>query len=289
MGNNIVNCSSSWKLLKDGCKMLKPIVRWTLVDDEDVDVFKDIWILDKCINRWPTFVVPHDDEAVFVKELIQNGCWNVPKSLNMFGTYLVCLILQVKIAQDGGGDEMELVQQKFGLTIVGMAFNALNQHRSEFLQWNWFKKLKLNARVDLFWWRVFKNAIPTFKFLQQRRLRDNASCPRGCIAIEDTEHVLCTCLKLKEVINLLNLWGFGIPVFRSYEESVIWMESIALKRGLLANLYCNAVFLSWKARNKRIHEGMEESPSFIASNAICYTSILHTIAISLWATGMSIN
>ncbi|PKU80715.1 Putative ribonuclease H protein [Dendrobium catenatum] len=273
MGSNRINYSPSWKLLNEGCNMLKPIVRWTLVNGEDVDVFKHTWILDKSINRWPTFVVPHKEEAFYVKELIHNGTWNVPKLFYMFGTDLVSLILQLKIDQGSGKDEMELVQQKSGLTVAGMAFNALNHHNSELYHWNWFKNIKLNARVKFFWWKIFKNAIPTFKYLQQRRLRDNADCPRGCSAIEDQEHVLCTCLKLKEVINLLNHWGFCIPKFQDYEDCTKWLEMISRKRGLVANLYCNAVFLSWKSRNKKIHEGTEESSTFIASNAICYTSI----------------
>ncbi|XP_020684353.2 uncharacterized protein LOC110100971 [Dendrobium catenatum] len=275
MGSNRINYSPSWKLLNEGYNMLKPIVRWRLANGEKVEVFNDTWILDKSINRWPTFVVPHEEEAFYVKELIHNGSWNVPKLVDMFGTKLVSLILQLKIDQGSGKDEMELVQHNSGLTVAGMAFKAINHHNREQNHWNWFKNIKLNALVELFWWKIFKNAIPTFKYLHRRRLRDNAECPRGCTTIEDQEHVLCTCLKLKEVINLLNLWGFCIPKFRNYEDCIKWLEMVARKRGLVASLYCNAVFLSWKSRNKKIHEGMEESSTFIASNAICYTSILN--------------
>ncbi|PKU83444.1 Putative ribonuclease H protein [Dendrobium catenatum] len=48
--------SSTWKLIQKGAESLFPVLRWKIADGKRVDTFKDIWILDKSIDKWPTFV-----------------------------------------------------------------------------------------------------------------------------------------------------------------------------------------------------------------------------------------
>ncbi|KAI0492266.1 hypothetical protein KFK09_026535 [Dendrobium nobile] len=116
-------CSSStYKLLNEGLKMLKPIVKWSLVNGDSVDVYKDIWILDKSLDKWPTFVIPHDSNPALVSKFIQNGSWNVELLMESFGRDLVNLITQIMITQEGEEDRMELIHQKYGLSIGGLAY-----------------------------------------------------------------------------------------------------------------------------------------------------------------------
>ncbi|XP_020704485.1 uncharacterized protein LOC110115563 [Dendrobium catenatum] len=58
--------SASWKILSDVGNCLKPIIRWNVVNGVNIDVFSDTWILDKSLNKWPTFVIPHDDNSFTV-------------------------------------------------------------------------------------------------------------------------------------------------------------------------------------------------------------------------------
>lgn len=42
--------------------------------------------------------------------------------------------------------------------------------------------------------------------------------PVGCKAREDVEHISDNCVKLWEVLNYLNIWGFGVPIFYLFYE-----------------------------------------------------------------------
>ncbi|KAI0492265.1 hypothetical protein KFK09_026534 [Dendrobium nobile] len=57
------------------------------------------------------------------------------------------------------------------------------------------------------------------------------------------------------------------------EQCINWLDTSSKKKDMVVNLYCNSIFLNWKSRNKYLHEGVEESSSYIASNAICQASI----------------
>lgn len=86
------------------------------------------------------------------------------------------------------------------------------------------------------------------------------------------EHISIICVKMREVFLVLNKWGFGIPLFDNIESCCTWLEHIVLHNGMLLNLFCNAIFLSWKARKKFIHEGVEEGTALITANVVSYSS-----------------
>ncbi|KAI0526865.1 hypothetical protein KFK09_002457 [Dendrobium nobile] len=48
---------------------------------------------------------------------------------------------------------------------------TMETEKIEDFAWSQFNKVKLNQRVKLFWWRMPKNAIPTYHFLCYRRLQ----------------------------------------------------------------------------------------------------------------------
>ncbi|PKU64470.1 putative mitochondrial protein [Dendrobium catenatum] len=55
-GSERCNCSATWKIILNGADYLHPIMRRRIKNGEKVDTFKDNWILDKIIDKWPTFV-----------------------------------------------------------------------------------------------------------------------------------------------------------------------------------------------------------------------------------------
>ncbi|KAL0927836.1 hypothetical protein M5K25_002051 [Dendrobium thyrsiflorum] len=170
-------------------------------------------------------------------------------------------------------DQVELTKLVSGKSISVLAFEAEMQYPTIKLYWNWIKKIKLNPRVEVFWWRLHHNAIPTFRFLEQRRLRDGNLCPRRCMVMEDYEHVAASCSKLDQIVQILNEWGFEIPYFGSFHDSRSWLEKSASNNVFLANLYCSAVFLCWKSRNKLVYENKEDSSLIIATNSVEIASI----------------
>ncbi|KAI0493884.1 hypothetical protein KFK09_024010 [Dendrobium nobile] len=250
------NKSTAFKILNEGFNSLYPIVKWDIANGKSVDAFKDIWILDKSINNWPTYMSPVEDDQFMVEDFISNGNWDEKNLKKVFGKELVDMIMKIQISEDKIVDSLVLINQNSGMSIPGL-----------------IRKAKVNSRVENFLWRLKKNAIPSMHFLCYRRIAVNAQCPRGCESNEDMEHIVCGCSKIKEIIQLLNCWGFGFPLFISSEQCLIWLENNVSTKRMMVNLYCTLVFLSWKSRNKRVHGGIEDNSSFIASEAIVQASI----------------
>ncbi|XP_028555486.1 uncharacterized protein LOC110110911 [Dendrobium catenatum] len=187
------NSSPSWRLIFSGAKMLRHIVKWCIKDGSSINIMKDNWIMDRNLERWPTFITIGDDNLPNLYEFISEGEWITDKLKCFFGEELVMVICNIKIDLDRDEDELELLKNFSEKTISAMARERkliLEDNNLSFIQhWKDIKKLKLNPRIAFIWWRMLKNAIPSCDFLMHRRLLNNNLCPRGCDMIEDGEHV----------------------------------------------------------------------------------------------------
>ncbi|KAL0912933.1 hypothetical protein M5K25_016355 [Dendrobium thyrsiflorum] len=254
------------------------------------------WRQRECrLEGWPSplSVLDDEDRKVLEEELSLEEVMGVVRNLRDINPQVMMYkdgvggLEDVTPAQEGPTgpiqpgpdiDEVELIHQCLGSTISALAFEASAGYSSGKLYWGWIKKLKLNPRVENFWWRLFHNAIPKFQFLMHRKLRYNNSCPRVCMEIEDFEHVVVGCSKLTQVIQTLNLWGFDIPVFQSFNECIVWLEWNASKHSFLGKIYYTVVFMTWKSRSKGVHGGNEDTTLFIASKTVSVASITSSIS-----------
>ncbi|KAL0920037.1 hypothetical protein M5K25_009143 [Dendrobium thyrsiflorum] len=157
--------SNTWKIILSGAKALAPVIKWKVKDGLSIDVFKDIWILDKCLNKWPTFVSVQHNEDMDLGCFIEHGCWNIDKLKMWFGIELVNLICQVKIHSYLPSDKVELISFKPGKSISALIADGLAYQTDRLSCFEWLKKLKMFPHVENFWWRIFHEAIPTLKFL----------------------------------------------------------------------------------------------------------------------------
>ncbi|PKU85468.1 Putative ribonuclease H protein [Dendrobium catenatum] len=89
--------SVTWKILCNGEKYLKPIVRWSVGNGRSIQAYKDIWLLDKSFERCHTFVNSMEDFNQAVDKFIINGEWDVMELQKHFGMELVQMIKTIKI------------------------------------------------------------------------------------------------------------------------------------------------------------------------------------------------
>ncbi|XP_020684615.2 uncharacterized protein LOC110101165 [Dendrobium catenatum] len=272
--NGNKSISAAWKIIKDGSKFLKNIVRWDIANVNSIDVFEDTWILDKCLNRWPTFVNPLEANGkLTVDYFISGSYWNLNKLYKFFGNELVRLICHTEIKSELINDNFDLIHMESGRTISSMAANINSSSNSVQSHWSWLKKSKVNARVENFCWRMFNNALPTFSFLSYRRLQTSSYCPRGCQEEENICHLICRCQKLVEIFKILDTWGFHITDFNNKEEVFEWLFR---QNHFMSSLLCNVIYLNWKERNELVHGKKGKSSMFIAIEAISFLRALKT-------------
>ncbi|KAL0910113.1 hypothetical protein M5K25_021053 [Dendrobium thyrsiflorum] len=172
-----------------------------------------------------TFVVVFEDDDTTLDFFIQVGRWNMGKLILFFGKDLVDLISNIQICQEPEMDVLELKRNLSGKTISALIREEAVMKEDELDPIAWIHKMKLNAMVELFIWRLCKGAIPTTDFVLKRKLATSNICPRGCGVVEDVDHVTTSCSKLlsggdnKNVIHFLhNMYSKEKKDGGSFEE-----------------------------------------------------------------------
>ncbi|KAI0519711.1 hypothetical protein KFK09_007170 [Dendrobium nobile] len=129
-GNSILNSerkqlsSSSWKIILSGEKALKQILRWRIKDGTSISVLKDIWLLDRRLESWPTFISSELDNLSILSSFITEGNWNVEVLHKYCADELVNQICKLKTEKDYPEDILELLKVHSGKTISSMVKTA---------------------------------------------------------------------------------------------------------------------------------------------------------------------
>ncbi|XP_028552325.1 uncharacterized protein LOC110102200 [Dendrobium catenatum] len=281
--------SSAWHILLDGGKALKNIARWNIGNGKSINVLNDTWLHDKCLNRWPTFInCVYLENATISEFLLNNGDWNYFKLQIAFHQEIIEIISQISIDIEVH-DNIELINWCSGKTVSALSFESIVSNRlsdDEYGFFNWLMKLKLNKKVETFWWRLGKKGIPTNVFFKNRKISDFINCARGCDSIESYEHIMVNCKYLIEVIMRIREWGIQIPFFNSLDDCFHSLKALTVQNSGMVKLYCTIVYLSWKNRNEIQHQKTAIPSSLVAANALYLaTSNVNPFLVS-WGTNL---
>ncbi|XP_020681557.1 uncharacterized protein LOC110098940 [Dendrobium catenatum] len=156
---------------------------------------------------------------------------------------------------------------------------------------SWIDKVNLNARVELFIWRMCKDAVPTKDYLMKSKLAISNMCTRGCGEVEDVDHVTTNCPKMLKVISILINGDFFIPIFNSFHQCMDELKSLSGMNSLMAKMYFSMLWYSWSNKNKSKHVKVEDSESIIAANVVSFVSIDKLIKVlsNYWDAGIIID
>ncbi|XP_028556733.1 uncharacterized protein LOC114581213 [Dendrobium catenatum] len=252
--------SKAWQILLDGGRHLKSIIRWKVGNGDEINVLNDVWILDKCINRWPTFVDCNSLEGIYVQQLLlDDGHWNLTLLQEVFHPYLIVLINQIQI-DFNREDRVELQSLCSGKTVSALSYDHLVKCRFNLNDdgyCKWLNKLKLNKKVEMFWWRLGKSAIPINLFLRNRMISSTDTCARGCQVVEIYEHIMVNELRRLTAQNL------GI-----------------------VKIYCTIIYFSWKNRNDVKHGKAALPCSLVAANALSLAITKSIPYLANWGTNL---
>ncbi|KAL0910884.1 hypothetical protein M5K25_018981 [Dendrobium thyrsiflorum] len=245
--------------------------KWALVEcnlnGEYINTVNDIWLLNRNLSSWPTYVAQMDESSNLLSGFIKNRAWDVDKLNLFFGSDLIKSICSIKISSNQ--DKMELMYKCSGRSLSSIISDSSFTELSEDLVWCKMKKLRLRPRVEFFWWKLRLNVIPSNTFLQQRKLVDCSDCPRCCGCLEDVDHVFVKCNKIHSTLKFLAGWGCNLPSFNDFSECIKCIITLATSNPFIGNLYCTVVFLCWKNRNNLSHGGRDDSSMVLATNAFC--------------------
>ncbi|KAL0928564.1 hypothetical protein M5K25_000458 [Dendrobium thyrsiflorum] len=123
--------SSSWKVIWNGWKSLSKVVRWKIALGSSINVLRDVWILDKSLEKWPTFFAGMEDDLLNVDAFIKDGIWNSDRLKMFFGEELWDIITSIRIYPELIEDRMELKFKFSGRTISAMTSEMEDNDRME--------------------------------------------------------------------------------------------------------------------------------------------------------------
>ncbi|XP_028550871.1 uncharacterized protein LOC114579679 [Dendrobium catenatum] len=259
--------SPTIKIIISGSQALQDVLRWKVYKGDNINIIQDVWIYDKPILRWPTFIADLGQHIQHLDFFIQEGKWNEQRLKKFFGPDLVDIIKNITIYPDSIQDQPELKFRFSCKSISSLISECFGTNKDEDLTWKWRKKLLLNPRVNILWWRLSLNAIPSYSFLKSRNLSRLIECQRGCNTEENNLHIAVNCQKLNQIFYILRKWGITITVFNSMEDCFVALSLMASNDPFTGNIYCSVVYLNWINRNKVTHGSNEDCSSFIAANA----------------------
>ncbi|PKU82404.1 hypothetical protein MA16_Dca005409 [Dendrobium catenatum] len=266
--------TTTWKIIKEGIDYPKPVVRWQVNNGHSININADNWILDRSLNRWPATcnTIDIDDKKVsFLMD--EEGNWNSKKLSEFFSEDMVKLIKQIEKGMNNIEDKIELVHTNTRKIVLALCAEANSvQTDSKYSKFKWLKKLKVDQKVYLFWWRELNGALPTKEWLCYRRLANTTECPRGCHENEDTEHIIINCSMLKVLLQKLRSCGFNVPSFQDLDECTMALKQRADKG--LVKIYVLAVYYSWRSRNMVKHDNSKIPIAYTAVEIISHVSHL---------------
>ncbi|XP_020680831.2 uncharacterized protein LOC110098354 [Dendrobium catenatum] len=101
----VYRASTTWKVIHDGAKALKEIIRWNIGDGQSIDVLQDCWILNRRIDTWPTFVNVNELENVRVNWLLDESArWNEERVTDCFGNVMAERVMAIATNGNEGID-----------------------------------------------------------------------------------------------------------------------------------------------------------------------------------------
>ncbi|XP_020679439.1 uncharacterized protein LOC110097414 [Dendrobium catenatum] len=267
------NTSVAWKVLNEGARYLKPLLRWRVANGRSIDVVNDVWLLDMSFSKWPIMADCLGLEGLKLNHFINsNGSWKKEEFLCYFNEDLIPVIIQIKIEYEMLEDFMEEIHSLYGKTIIARAYETHYRSKQDFEAVSgfnsWLKKLKMMARVEVFWWRLSRGVIPTNEFLKFRKIYNDDQCVRGCGEVENMSHITSMCNHLREVLKKIHEWGIFVPVFNSMEDCLSELKCPSMTAPNVVILYFNDVYWNWKNRNEVAHGKEANTISATAANVL---------------------
>ncbi|KAK8954287.1 hypothetical protein KSP39_PZI002052 [Platanthera zijinensis] len=195
--------------------------------------------------------------------LDQNYNWIPQKLLITFGEGMVEDILGLSRENIGGPDRLIWAHSEKSVMASSIIYSLESPRSTLIGEEIW--KIKSQPRFLMMIWRAINDMLPTNYNMYQRRLRQNADCPRGCGQSETIEHIFGSCsfmARIKVILGKMNFHFSNDLLEDLLEELHINRKSIKIK--LLASL----IYRIWKARNQFVHSEQPLSPSSIVLNAI---------------------
>ncbi|KAK0587703.1 hypothetical protein LWI29_027305 [Acer saccharum] len=188
-----VVCSSTWRGVAFGAKLLTKGLRWRIGDGCQVLFWLDNWVPEIGFLREHATVIPSADTLTqTVSHFLCNGNWNIAQLAAVLPWNIVHRVVSIHAGGSySGPDRCIWGWAKDGEFSVKTAHEGQLEVESLTLwPWKFVWKLKIPPRIQHFLWVLLHGKILTNEQRCIRGMGLDASCPRCLSGIENIEHLL---------------------------------------------------------------------------------------------------
>lgn len=256
------HASHTWRAILEGQEVLKKGLLKRIGDGTMTNIWRDRWIPNHFSGR-P--LVVHDDPQVhMVADLLTpSGVWNGNLIRQVFASVDANAILATPI-KGHGPDVWAWEPERHGLYTVKSAYhklyNAQNQQADEGRAsgsddkiWKRIWRMCVPPKVQVFWWRVVNDYLPTKGILHRRHIEPIPNCEICGADEESIQHALMECTVAKSFwAKTRKLTGVKMPKLHpdTWAHDLVDLNICPPKNA--AVILCGMWSL-WMARNKRHH------------------------------------
>ncbi|KAL0447804.1 UNVERIFIED_CONTAM: hypothetical protein Slati_1908300 [Sesamum latifolium] len=220
-----------------------------------------------------------------IAELLEDegNSWNVELVSFIFIKEDVDCILSIPLPADRGRDVLRWHQEKNGRFSVQSAYPiALRQAvsgdqgcslRSPGGRWRFIWKARVPPKVQIFAWRLCRDALPTIYNLSRRGVKTLGCCPWCGKDQEDVYHALLECSFARLTWAMSNCRWDSVKDFRGGPED--WVRGVHCNLdGEEFGIFLLICWFLWDARNRFVFEGQKIEALEVVSKARCYAESL---------------
>lgn len=214
-------------------------------------------------------LLQHENMTSVRSALNSNGDWNLDSlSIHLPPSIKFLLLSIPKNPSSTSPDTSSWSCSNNNLFYLKLVYNSITDpdhesHPHSNCSWVW--KLKCQARLKFFIWRIMNNGLPVAHNLLNRGLHISDFCPLCCSPYESIEHLFRFCsagILMRLPFPLQNQHNLS---FHNWIKSNASCKTLSQNQIPLGTLFVYSLWHLWIARNKKIFENNTFSP-YISSN-----------------------
>ncbi|KAL0445849.1 UNVERIFIED_CONTAM: hypothetical protein Slati_1712800 [Sesamum latifolium] len=282
--------SFAWRSILESRALIAAGSRWSIDSGASIRLSKDRWLLRPISFRPTASYIGWRKDAVVACLMDSTGTgWDVDFVRALFRPHDAECILEVPVHRPNAGDYLLWYYDKKGRFSVRSAYrlalmtdeaaNSLlwtGSTSGNSSDWNFIWTTKVPPKVQLFAWRMCKNAVHTSENLIRRGVKLMGGCPLCSSVTENMEHTLLWCHFSRQVWALaLFPWSVVSQFHGGIED---WLR--LMKRRLDTDefsLLLIICWLLWGARNRILFEGHVSTTADLVLQARRLLQVFHGV------------
>ena len=205
--------SFAWRSIWATQSIISDGVKWQVGNGESISIWKDKWTTNPSTFRIvsPQRLLPMEAKVCVLIDA-ENGEWKANMIRDLFLEHEADSILSIPLGTVLPIDKLvwtTAANGKFSVkSVYHLARNGKGKDKGENSDlspmkcfWQKLWRARILAKIRALGWKACQNILPTKKNLFHRKVLEDPICDECGLEPETVLHVLCQCLKAKEVWN----------------------------------------------------------------------------------------